>query len=262
MTPIYEQTIPDKQFATTLARGLEILRCFTPQEPVLGNKDLAERTGLPKATICRFTYTLTQLGYLRQADRQSKYSLGSTVLTLGYPFLATMSLRAFARPAMNDLADEVSGSVAMGIRERLNIVYVETTRSRARLAPPYTEIGFAHPIAATSIGRAYLAACTREVRTAILNEMKVKAPEQWGYKVAIERGIAEVTNRGFCVSYDQFRPGILGVAVPMRRPVGREIVVFNCAVYADRVAKGELESKIGPRLLALVQSIENTAIIS
>ena len=27
----------DRQFATTLARGLEVLRCFTPLEPLLGN---------------------------------------------------------------------------------------------------------------------------------------------------------------------------------------------------------------------------------
>ena len=26
----------DRQFATTLARGLEVLRCFTPMEPMLG----------------------------------------------------------------------------------------------------------------------------------------------------------------------------------------------------------------------------------
>jgi len=31
----------DRQFATTLARGMELLRCFTPAEPVLGNRELA-----------------------------------------------------------------------------------------------------------------------------------------------------------------------------------------------------------------------------
>ena len=30
----------DRQFATTLARGLEVLRCFTPPEPMLGNKEI------------------------------------------------------------------------------------------------------------------------------------------------------------------------------------------------------------------------------
>src|SRR5579871_3913309 len=90
---IYEETKDDRQFATTLARGLEILRCFTPQQPVLGNKDLVKATGLPKATISRFTYTLTSLGYLRQVPEQKKYQLGSAVLSLGYPLLAAMYVR-------------------------------------------------------------------------------------------------------------------------------------------------------------------------
>ena len=32
----------DRQFVTALARGLEILRCFTPEGPILGNKDLCK----------------------------------------------------------------------------------------------------------------------------------------------------------------------------------------------------------------------------
>ena len=49
----------DRQFATTLARGLEVLRVFTPLEPMLGNKEISVRTGLPKPTVSRLTYTLT-----------------------------------------------------------------------------------------------------------------------------------------------------------------------------------------------------------
>ena len=59
----------DRQFATTLARGLEVLRCFTPLEPLLGNKEISVRTGLPKPTVSRLTYTLTKLGYLRHNMR-------------------------------------------------------------------------------------------------------------------------------------------------------------------------------------------------
>lgn len=32
----------DRQFITALARGLELLRCFTPQRPYLGNQDLSQ----------------------------------------------------------------------------------------------------------------------------------------------------------------------------------------------------------------------------
>src|SRR3990170_5821307 len=82
-----------RQFATTLARGLEVLRCFTPLEPMLGNKEISVRTGLPKPTVSRLTYTLTKLGYLRHNMRLSKYQLGSAVLSIGYPLLASMSVR-------------------------------------------------------------------------------------------------------------------------------------------------------------------------
>ena len=42
----------DRQFATTLARGLEVLRCFTPLEPLLGSRDVGQRTDpfLPRLT--------------------------------------------------------------------------------------------------------------------------------------------------------------------------------------------------------------------
>ena len=59
---------------------------------------IAHRTGLPKPTMSRLTYTLTKLGYLRHNIRLGKYQLGSAVLSIGYPLLASMSVRQIARP--------------------------------------------------------------------------------------------------------------------------------------------------------------------
>jgi DNA-binding IclR family transcriptional regulator len=112
----------DRKFVTALARGLEILRAFTPTEGLLGNGELVERTGLPKPTVSRLTYTLTKLGYLRHNMRLGKYQLGSAVLSIGYPLLASMNVRQVARPLMKELADYCNGSVSMGVRDRLNMV--------------------------------------------------------------------------------------------------------------------------------------------
>jgi len=135
----------DRQFATTLARGLEVLRCFTPMEPMLGNKEISVRTGLPKPTVSRLPSTLTKLGYLRHNMRLGKYQLGSAVLSIGYPLLASMSIRQIAQPFMKELADYCNGSVNMGIRDRLNMVYVEACRSGNLTTLP--DIGTAIPIA-------------------------------------------------------------------------------------------------------------------
>ena len=246
----------DRQFATTLARGLEVLRCFTPLESLLGNKEISVRTGLPKPTVSRLTYTLTKLGYLRHNMRLGKYQLGSAVLSIGYPLLASMSVRQIARPHMKELADYCNGSVSMGMRDRLNMVYIESCRSGNGLAS-LPDIGTAVPIAQAAIGRAYLAACTPPEREALLNQMKVKQPDQLRkYKLQIDQGVGDVRSRGFCTSVGELRREVHAVGVPMRRTIDGEIVSFNCGVPAFMLKKGQLEEDIGPRLVATVRNIE------
>ena len=77
----------DRKFVSALARGLEVLRAFTPTEGLLGNGEIVERTGLPKPTVTRLTYTLTKLGYLAYVERLGKYQLAPAALVLP-PFSA------------------------------------------------------------------------------------------------------------------------------------------------------------------------------
>jgi DNA-binding IclR family transcriptional regulator len=246
----------DRQFATTLARGLEVLRCFTPLEAMLGNKDISVRTGLPKPTVSRLTYTLTKLGYLRHNMRMGKYQLGSAVLSIGYPLLASMSVRQVARPQMKELADYCNGAVSMGVRDRLNMVYVESSRS-GNTTTQLPDIGTSVPIAVATIGRAFLAACTPAEREAVLNQMKVKEPElHRKYRPMIDKSLEDIRSRGFCLSLGELRREIHAVGVPMRRTVDGEIVAFNCGVPAFMLKKGQLEEDIGPRLVAMVRNIE------
>ena len=51
----------------SLIKGLTLLGAFANAE-VLGNQELARRTGYPKATVSRLTSTLSALGYLRRDD--------------------------------------------------------------------------------------------------------------------------------------------------------------------------------------------------
>jgi DNA-binding IclR family transcriptional regulator len=245
----------DRQFATTLARGLEVLRCFTPPEPMLGNKEISVRTGLPKPTVSRLTYTLTKLGYLRHNMRLGKYQLGSAVLSIGYPLLASMSLRQIARPFMKELADVTGGSVNMGVRDRLSIVYIESCRSGNLISLP--DIGSSIPIAPSVTGRAYLYACTPAERESVLNQMKVKEPEMLRkYHPAILKSLEDIRTKGFCVSHGDLRREVHAVGVPMRRSMDGEIVTFNCGLPAFMVKKGQMDEDIGPRLVAMVRNIE------
>ena len=260
----YEATgaIPaeDRQFATTVAKAFELLRCFAPVEPLLSNSELATRTGLSRPTVSRFTYTLTKLGYLRADAKSGKYRLAPGVVALGYPLLATIGLRQLARPLMNSLAERARASVSMGIRDRLSIIYVETSRSSANWPSQMSDVGLRYSIASTAIGHAYVAGCDDTERTALLNEMKVRTPKAWAqYAQRLRQAQQEFAAKGFCSSYGEQHSDYCAVGVPLGRTVDGESIVFNCVAPGSVVSRKQLETSVGPQLVAMVEQLRNVA---
>lgn len=256
-TPVgLEEYEGDRQFATTLARGLELLRCFTPEEPVLGNKDLATRLGLPAATISRLTYTLSCLGYLAPTEHYGKYQLGSAVLALGHPVLAQFTLRRQARPLMMDLARSTGGTVSIGIRDRLSIVYIEAVRNWNQRVYPM-EIGTRHSLAGTAVGRALLLSCPPQQREALLNQLQVRAPEDWEkHHKRLTENLRDYARHGCCVSLGEVYPDVQAVAVPLGRIDRGEPAAINIA-FTGRPIDGEwLRSEIAPQLQALARQLK------
>src|SRR5438128_5466024 len=111
-----------RDFITSIARAFSILRAFKRGERALGNKEIALRTGLPKSSVARITYTLTKLGYLDFLPDEEKYSLGIGVLAIGRNFLSGNDVREVARPLMQELADYSQATVALGARDGVHMV--------------------------------------------------------------------------------------------------------------------------------------------
>jgi DNA-binding IclR family transcriptional regulator len=244
----------DRQFATNLARGFDILRAFTPSEPMLGNREISDRTGLPKATVSRLTYTLTLLGYLTRLEKFQKYRLGSGVLSLGYPLLASLQVRQIARPYMEQIARDTGCSVNLGMRDRLCAVYVDTIRADAgNLYQP--DIGSTRPLLSTSMGRALLLGGAAAERTAILNRLKVEDPGRFALDLpAFEADQKRFPARGYCHSPGEWRREVHAIAVPIRQR--DEVLALNCTLSTYRLRKGMLENEVAPRLLEAALRIE------
>lgn len=245
----------DRQFATTLARGLQLLRCFTPEQPVLGNKELSQRLGLPAATVSRLTYTLTAMGYLAATEHYGKYQLGSAVLSLGNPLLAQFTMRRQARPLMMELAEAVGGTVSIGIRDRLTIVYIESVRVHSKRIYPI-EVGTNHSLAGTAVGRAYLMSCRPPQREALINQLQVKAPEDWQrYGTRVLENIQQYPRLGCCLQVGEVYPDVQAVAVPLGRINRGEVAAINCSFQGREPDEAWLRREIAPRLQVLARQL-------
>lgn len=244
----------DRQFVTALARGLELLRCFGPDERYLGVTEMARRTGIPKPSVSRLVGTLSKLGYLDLSKARGKYRLGPGVLSLGYAMLSNLDVRRVARPFMQELAEYSRASVSIGIRDRLSMVYVETVRSSAPIALQ-RGVGARLPLATTSIGRAYLAAVSESERNFLLDQIRIRDGAQWPrIKAGVEQGLRDYAQRGFCISVGDWNQEIVGVGVAFAG-ADDTIMGFNCGGPAYILTRKRAINDVGPKLVRLVKRV-------
>ena len=246
----------DRQMVRALARGLEVLRCFKPGDRFLGNQEIAGRTGLPKPTVSRLTHTLTTLGYLNYSEKYGKYFLGTAVLGLGYSLLANMDIRQIARPFMQDLAEYAQASVALGVQDRLNMIYIEAYRSSATVTLTL-DVGSQIPIHTTSMGRALLCALPERERESLMEQIRIRNEAHWPrIKVGIDQALKDFEEKGFCFSLGEWKKDVHAVAAPLIPSDGSRILVFSCVGAAFQLRQHMLEDDIGPRLLNLVTNVK------
>lgn len=240
------------QFVNAVARAFAILRCFDAGSRYLGNQDISARTGLPKATVSRLTFTLSVLGYLHYAAERGKYALGSGTLGLGRAYLGSLDVVAVARQPMQALADDTQAAVMLGAADGLRMVLLEVCQGDAvfqlRLAP-----GDHVPHGSTALGRAELAARPPAAFDAALATLRAACPKtRWpAIRDGLQRARDEVAATGFCASLGDWNPDVFAVGVPLVSVDGSRVLALSCSGRVSVMTRERLAGVIGPRLVAL-----------
>lgn len=254
----HDDSVKDRNFVTALSRGLELMRAFGAGAEYLGNAELSSRTGIPRPTVSRLTYTLKQLGYLEHNERLEKYRLGAGVLALGYRYLASMGIREVARPHLQRLADATDCAVALGTADRLSMTYVEVCQGSGPLVMRL-ETGSRIPMATTAIGRAWLCGIPEERRQQLMDDMRQQDPDNWlAIEQSIQKSLDDYANFGFCLSEGDWEREVSAVAIPLILEEGAEVMAINCGGSSLRLSHRILVENLGPRLKEVVDQIKRS----
>ena len=249
----------DPRFISALARGLAILRCFELDQKLLGNIEIAEMTKLPKSTISRLTFTLTQLGYLRYRQEFGKYELAAGVVGLAYPYLANMSVPALARPLMVELAQKTKTNLGFGVQESNSALYLEYALGEP--SPNRRQrVGFRVPLVRTSMGRACIAAMNYEERAKLYAEFKAYYGTKWkDIHHDLDLAVEQVEAQGYCFAIGTFKKDTNSVAVPFLHIDNHTIMAFNSQSSDDKQPLSVLK-KNGQLLLDMVEKVRHLLI--
>jgi IclR family transcriptional regulator, positive regulator for flagellar biogenesis len=235
-----------------LARGLSILRAFTPRNDWLSNQEIAARTSLPRPTVSRLTANLTGLGYLGYSITSHKYRLGTSVLALGYGALANVDIRVLARPLLQRLADEEDALVVLASRDDMAMVCNEVCHSSKSIFTLRVNIGSRLVLPYSAMGLALLGAMTAEERDGALRQISQNFKKNWReLNKLIEAAMEQSRLSGFCTTLGTLESGINGIAVAVDTPGAPHSYTIGLAGPSFRFPAERLSSDLGPKLIAI-----------
>jgi DNA-binding IclR family transcriptional regulator len=217
----------DRQFVTALARGLDVLRCFTRTTPALGTADIARLTGLAQPTVWRLCYTLIQEGYLVQTDRGGRLRPGISVLGLGQAAIASMPLAELARADMQELASRYQCAVSLGMRDGPHMVYTQRMQG-SQIILRDLEVGSRVPLSSSATGWAYLAGLPDDEREKVFKELRELDKKRWPTLLPkLKQSIAQYKLTGYIVNKGSLHPQINAVAVPILSSEGKVLLSLS-----------------------------------
>jgi DNA-binding IclR family transcriptional regulator len=246
-----------KDEVSALGRGLALLR-IVADAGSLTHRELAERSGIPKATVSRLAATLQSLGFLRLTEGD-RYALGAATLHLGNAYLHSFDFRQHARAHLLELAEAAGANVHLGVRDGLDIVLIDTLRPRTALILSRMDVGSRMAIATSAVGRAWLASLPLDQRRALMEEIRIASRDLWpDVQRRLDAALAEYARSGYCSSFGEWHPEINAVGFSLRGPRG-ELYGVSVGGPAYTLSRAYMVETVAPKLLQTQRAIEREA---
>lgn len=234
---------------SALSRGLALLETITASRHPLTVRELSEQTGIPRPTVARIATTLANAGYVRQLDGKDRFFPTTRSLELANAFLAHFDMRKAVRPFLRELAEECGAAVHLCLRNRLDMVVIESVRPSVGPIAVRLGLGDRLQLARSAVGRAHLASLPSDERGPLIESLRLSGTvENIDLRAIVKKALEELQDKGFVSAFGDWHSDINAVAVPIQSPSGERFAI-NCGGPAFQFSCETALEHIGPRLV-------------
>ncbi|MGI5459623.1 IclR family transcriptional regulator [Streptomyces sp. CA-249302] len=235
-----------------LEKAAFILDCFIPDGEEFRLAELSARTGLPKPTVHRLAGDLVRLGWLERSGPQ--YRLGAKLFELGSLVPHRVDLRETALPFLQDLFEATRETVHLGVREGMDVVYLERIHGHEALALP-SRIGGTLPLSCTGVGKALLAFSDAELAEEVLSgPLPSLTPYSITDPARLRLALEKIRVSGLAYEEQEAALGVSCIAAPVFAH-GTMTAALSVAVPRERFSPAQLAPAVRTAALGLSRAL-------
>ncbi len=246
-----------QQSLQSLERGIAVLQVFSAERPALTLSEVAQLTGITRATARRILLTLQKLGHVRSDGRL--FSLTPRVLTLGWAYLSSLNLWEIAQPLIRDLAEKTHESCAVATLDLPDVVLVARSSAR-RVMSLATGVGTRLPAHATCMGRVLLAGLPEAEFERYLDgaELECFTTHTIVDHQALADAVETVREQGWVLVDQELEIGLRSIAAPITAGDGNTVAALNIVATVSRVSAEELREHFLPELIETTRQLSTS----
>ena len=235
---------------SSLMNALQLLKCFTIDEPELTLTEIAERINVSKSTACRLIQTLESEGFIHQNLYFNTYSLGSSVLALSNTAIDQFAILKETTYFLKQLTIQTGESSHIAILDKSDVIYLKKEDSQHRVQL-LSHIGRRNPAHCTASGQAILAFLKSATVEKIFEDGLAQMTK---YSITdlsqLQQTLAAAAQKGYAVSRGEFIENIVSIGAP----------IFNekHQVFASVSVAGP-KNRMLPNLQKIVDNVVHTS---
>lgn len=217
-------------------RVVLILSCLASEPMGLGISEISEKTNLPKSSLHRILTSLVEYDMAVQDEYNKKYRLGTFMLRLASEYLAQNDIIDVARPILKQISQELKESVFLSSLEGERVVCVHAI-NLSKDKSLILNLGDDTPINACAGAKSILAFQQKNIVRKILalDEFKQLTPHTIVSKDYYDKHLAGVRIRGYAISKEEFRSGVISIAVPVKNRHGQVNNAIGIITSVDKM---------------------------
>jgi DNA-binding IclR family transcriptional regulator len=238
-----EPELDQKNIVGSVIKASRLLEVFSTENRDISLGEFTKQTGYNKTTAYRLLQTMVVVGWLVRSS-SGGYRLGPRLLVLGAIARADLDLRNESLPYMQRLADEFGDTAFLMVPGPHGAVIIETVDGANPVRVHGLGVGSVLPyhVAAAPV---VLAAFSPEVEAEVLGAKHQRFTERsTTTNTALRAKFAEVRDRGYSVSIEDFLADVSAVAAPVLDSDGHAVAALSVGGPANRFTDALREQTI------------------
>ncbi|WP_088104544.1 IclR family transcriptional regulator [Halalkalibacter urbisdiaboli] len=216
----------NEHLLSTVKKALQILQCFSIDEPEKKVTEISASLGMNKSTVSRLLATLASEGFVTKNPETQKYRLGLSIIPLYSVVTANLEVRREAAPYLQQLVTEVGETANITIFQERSIIDILRVNSKQPVQI-VTHLGHKNPLHCTSAGKVFLAYQSDSFLTKYFDE-ELSTTKYSSEPDEFLNMLQNVKTRGYAISIEELQEGVATIAAPIRDYTGK--VVYSLSI--------------------------------